>query len=66
MPVALPGAELGSYVQKGEALKASKREADRKRTPAIPLLRRGRKIPAREAGRQTARGRLVTGEAEPG
>ena len=27
VPVALPGAPLDSYVEKGEALKASKREA---------------------------------------
>ena len=35
VPVALPGAELDSYVEKGEALKASKREAEPKMSSPV-------------------------------
>jgi hypothetical protein len=53
----MPVPELGSYVQKGEALKASKREADRKRAVAIPAARLGGRS---QAENLVGRGRVDT------
>jgi hypothetical protein len=50
VPVGPPGPQLGSHVQKGEALKASKREADSKMSLPARLIKRV-KIPGRTPGR---------------